>query len=111
MLASVGFGGADMFTFTSDLGPGNVDQIADFQSGTDKIVLDDAIFDGISRGALGPGVFGVGTEATNEDQRIIYDQTTGNLYYDADGTGGGQAVLFATLQGAPVLTATDFQVI
>jgi len=65
----------------------------------------------LSHGALGPGVFGVGTEATDEDQRIVYDQTTGNLYYDPDGTGGAAAILFAKLDGHPTLTASDFTVI
>jgi serralysin len=107
----VGQGGADIFAFTTALGGGNVDTIFDFVSGTDRISLDDAVFDGLAHGALPPSVFHVGAAATDEDQRIIYDQTNGNLYYDADGSGGGAAILFATLHGAPALTAGDFQVI
>jgi Ca2+-binding RTX toxin-like protein len=93
------------------LGAGNVDTIADFAHGSDKIVLDHAVFDQLGLGSLPPSVFGLGAVAADEDQRIIYDQASGNLYYDADGDGAGAAVLFATLQGAPVLTASDFQVI
>jgi len=66
---------------------------------------------GLAHGALPASAFHVGNAATDEDQRIIYDQTTGNLYYDADGSGGGAAILFATLHGAPAITASDFQVI
>ena len=106
-----GFGGADSFQFTTALGNGNVDQIADFTSGTDKIVLDDAVFTQLSLGALPASVFTTGAAATNEDQRIIYDSATGNLYYDSDGNGGAAAVLFATLNGHPPLTASDFLVI
>ncbi|MGQ0652250.1 MAG: hypothetical protein ACT4P4_08300 [Betaproteobacteria bacterium] len=42
---------------------------------------------------------------------MIYDTSTGGVYYDADGSGSGAAVLFATLQGAPALAASDITVI
>ncbi|HYX19774.1 MAG TPA: calcium-binding protein, partial [Thermoanaerobaculia bacterium] len=45
------------------------------------------------------------------DDRIVYDTSTGNLWYDADGNGSGAAQLFATLEGAPTLAATDFSVV
>jgi len=104
----VGFGGADTFAFTTALGAGNVDTILDFVHGTDKLALENAIFDQLVPGALGASLFHAGAAATDEDQRIIYDQATGNLYYDADGNGAQAAVLFATLQSHPVLTASDF---
>ena len=107
----LGLGGADTFAFTTALGGGNVDALNDFVHGTDKIALDDAIFDQLVPGALNPSLFHVGATATDEDQRILYDQATGNLYYDADGNGAGAAVLFATLPNLPVLTASDFTVI
>ena len=106
-----GFAGADTFQFTTALGAGNIDQIGDFLSGTDKIALDDAIFDQLLPGALGSTLFHVGAAATDEDQRIIYDSATGNLYYDADGTGATAQVWFATLNGHPPLAASDFVVI
>lgn len=40
----IGGGGADRFAFTTALGPNNVDVIADFQLGTDKIGLSQSIF-------------------------------------------------------------------
>ena len=47
-----GFGGADRFAFTSALGGGNVDRIADFSAVDDTIWLDDAVFAGLAgRGA------------------------------------------------------------
>ena len=109
--AMVGFGGADIFQFTTALGGGNVDALADFLSGTDKIALDDAIFDQLVAGALPASVFTTGAAATNEDHRIIYDSTTGYLYYDADGTGVIAQVAFAQLTGHPPLVASDFTVI
>ena len=70
-------------------------------------------------GALGPfGInddrfaFGDGlTAGADATDRIIYDTSAGNLYYDADGDGAGASLLFATLQGAPTLHADDIAVI
>ena len=45
------------------------------------------------------------------DDRLIYNTSTGQLYYDADGAGGADAQLVATLQGAPTVTANDIWVI
>ena len=107
----IGLGGADTFSFTSALGSGNVDTIADFESGIDTIALDDAVFSSLPPGDLDPEALAIGTAATEADDRIIYDPTNGNLYYDADGNGAGAAVLFAHLNNAPQLNATDFSVI
>ncbi len=108
----VGFGGADTFAFTTALGAGNVDLIADFSVADDTIALDDAVFTQLGGpGALSASAFVTGTAAADADDRIIYNSATGQLFYDADGNGAGAAVLFATLQGAPVLTASDFMVI
>jgi Ca2+-binding RTX toxin-like protein len=108
----IGNGGADSFAFTTALGATNVDVIADFVSGTDKIALDDAIFTQIGGlGALNANAFVTGTAAGDADDRIVYNNATGQLFYDADGNGAGAAVLFATLQGHPALVAGDFTVI
>jgi len=106
-----GFGGTDTFEFTTVLGAGNVDRIADFATGVDKIALDDFIFVGLSSGALPASAFHVGSAAHDADDRIIYDNASGTLYYDYDGSGIGTAVAFATLNGAPILAASDFMVI
>jgi Ca2+-binding RTX toxin-like protein len=108
--ALVGYGGADIFAFTTTLGAGNVDAIVDFVAGTDKIGLDDAIFTAIG-GSLGAGAFVTGSAAADANDRIVYNQATGQIFYDSDGSGGAAAILFATLQSAPALTASDFQMI
>jgi Ca2+-binding RTX toxin-like protein len=106
-----GGGGADSFAFTTALGAGNVDSITDFVAGTDKVILDNAIFFGLSEGALGPNVFINGTAATGGQNRIVYDQSTGQLWFDDDGFGTDPAILFAVLDNKPVLTSADFLVI
>jgi Ca2+-binding RTX toxin-like protein len=109
-----GFGGADTFAFTTsgwlNAGNPNLDSIVDFQAGLDKIALDDAVFAGVTSGNLA-SVFVAGTQAQDADDRIIYDQATGALYFDADGSGSGAAVQFASLVAGTVLAASDFTVI
>ena len=53
-----------------------------------------------------------GGTATSANAQIVHDTNTGNLYYDADGTGAGGAVLFATvtLSGGS-LDYSDFAII
>jgi serralysin len=100
------------FAFTTALGAGNVDRLVDFSGADDTIRLDDAIFTAIgSPGALDANAFVTGTAAADASDRIIYNSGTGQLYYDADGTGAGAAVQFATLDAAPALAAGDFLVI
>ena len=42
---------------------------------------------------------------------MIFNTSTGQLYYDADGSGAGTSVLIATVQGAPALAATDIRIL
>lgn len=108
----IGGGGADLFAFTTAPGAGNIDQILDFEAGIDRIALDDAIFAGLAPGALAAGAFAVGAVALEADDRILYDPATGALLFDADGAGGADAVMFASLQSnLTTLAATDFIVI
>jgi Ca2+-binding RTX toxin-like protein len=107
----MGFGGADTFQFTTALGGGNVDALADFSAVDDTIALDDAVFAGLTPGALPASAFVAGSAAADADDRIIYNSATGQILFDADGNGGGLAVLFATVQPGTGLTASDFTVI
>lgn len=48
---------------------------------------------------------------SGDNDRIVYNSATGQLFYDSDGSGAGAAVLFATLQTGLGLAASDFEVI
>lgn len=53
----------------------------------------------------------VATKAHDADDRLVYDSGTGKLFYDADGTGAGKAVLLAQLTKGLKMTSADFLVI
>ncbi|SFV17092.1 type I secretion C-terminal target domain-containing protein [Pseudoduganella namucuonensis] len=85
-----GGAGGDSFVFDSAPGGENIDTLVDFSSGTDVIVLDDDIFTAfgaVQSTALAVTAFVAGTAALDADDRIIYDQASGKLYYDSDGSG------------------------
>ena len=109
-----GGGGNDFFDFTT--APTASDTITDFASG-DRLRFEDAAFTAIGatgNWAAGDGRFFAAAGATSghdANDRLVYDTSTGALYYDADGSGAGAAQHVATLQGAPVLSATDISVI
>jgi Ca2+-binding RTX toxin-like protein len=107
-----GGAGQDTFVFNSQLnGSQNSDFLPDFDAAADTIRLSSAIFTSLAAGALGGGAFQAGTGATTAQHRIIYDNETGDIYYDADGTGATQKVLFARLAAQTALTAADFEVV
>jgi Ca2+-binding RTX toxin-like protein len=109
--------GADTFAFSTTPGAGNADQVSDFVSATDKLSFDNSVFNALgAAGSFAAGdarfVSGAGlTSGQDASDRLIYNTTTGQLFYDADGNGAGASQLFATLQGAPALAATDIVVV
>ena len=104
----VGLQGADIFAFSTTPGAGNVDSVSGFEVGVDKIALEDSVYTGVAPGALPPGAFRTGTTALDSDDRVLYDSGTGALFYDADGSGVGAAVQFATVAPGLGLSAGDF---
>lgn len=108
----IGGAGKDKFLFNTPLGPTNVDRITDFSPAQgDKIQLDSTIFVGLGKGVLPASSFYVGANAHDPSDRIIYNRTTGNLYYDADGNGPGAKVLFAKLTPGLHLSNSDIVVV
>lgn len=100
--------GKDTFEFDTALGAGNVDTIKDFSTKDDTIHLSSAIFSGLATGKLAAGAFAVGAAAQDADDRILYDKGTGALSFDADGSGGGAAIKFASIGKNLDLSADDF---
>jgi Ca2+-binding RTX toxin-like protein len=106
--------GQDSFRFSTALGDGNVDRITDFKPSADTILLDSLIFAAAGAdGALALGAFhkSAAGVAHDADDRIIYDTDSGNLSYDADGTGDLGAIRFAKLNANLNLTAADFVIV
>jgi Ca2+-binding RTX toxin-like protein len=108
-----GKGGKDFFVFDTRLGNKHVDTIESFKAKDDSIVLDHAIFTALATGSLSADAFLANKtgEAASAEDRIIYQKTTGKLFYDADGNGAGVHQLFARLTDHPKLTALAFLVV
>ena len=99
--------GADSFYF-AEMGSLHRDKIRDFDATDDTIMLDTGVFTQIATGTLAAGAFVNGTSAGDADDRIIYDNVSGTLWYDADGNGAGAQVIFAIVEPAVALTNLDF---
>jgi serralysin len=108
-----GDAGVDYFIFnTTPNYTTNRDFLTDFVHGGDKFWMENAVFTKLgAAGALNPNFFRLGPTALEADDYLVYNNTTGNLYYDSNGNGAGAAVLFATLTSKPILSAPDFVVI
>ena len=106
--------GADRFQFDAALSAStNVDTIADFNVTDDTILLENAVFTSLKAGGGGlwTEAFYIGSAAHDANDRIIYNQTSGALLYDPDGTGGAAATQFATVAAGLAMTSADFLII
>ena len=109
-----GGAGRDSFAFTTALdAKRNIDKITDFRAVDDTIVLESSIFKTLSLGTLASSKFagnrtGVARDA---DDRIIYNSSSGAIFYDSDGSGNAKAVHFASVTKGLNLTSTDFFIV
>jgi Ca2+-binding RTX toxin-like protein len=101
-----------------EFGAGNADTVANFDGNNwDSLRFDNAAFTALGadgRFTAGDARFFAGAGATaghDADDRIVYNTSTGQLYYDADGAGGADSQLVATIQGAAPVVAPDIWVI
>jgi Ca2+-binding RTX toxin-like protein len=107
-----GGGGADFFVFVGALNAAtNVDVIDDYTVAQDTMRLENTFFTGLANGTLAAGAFRVGTTAIDASDRIIYNDDTGDLFFDRDGTGAAAKVRFATLDDGLAMTNQEFLVI
>ncbi|NGN45321.1 calcium-binding protein, partial [Mesorhizobium sp. CGMCC 1.15528] len=107
----VGGEGRDTFVFNSVLGPDNIDTITDYTIADDMILLENGIFAGLVEGMLAATAFHIGTAAHDASDRIIFNSTTGGLFFDKDGLGGIDAIQFATVTPGLAINAGEFFVV
>lgn len=109
-----GGAGADTFVFNTPLSSTNIDTITDFVHGTDKIQLARSIMATVGGlGVLKSADFKLSTAKLDGTDRIIYNKTTGDLFYDSDGSGSMAAVKVAIIGTTkhPTLSNTDFMIV
>jgi Ca2+-binding RTX toxin-like protein len=105
--------GADSFVLNAP--NQGVDRMLDFTSGIDKLLLSSVSFSGLNANSslsfdqmiLGAGVTGADTTS----QLFIYNTTSGDLFFDADGSGAASsAIQIAKLTVNLGLGVGDFQI-
>jgi len=103
--------GRDSFQLSRSLG-GDLNIITDFNVIEDKILISKADF-GLRQGLGGliPSAFRLGTSATRASDRFIYDQATGNLFFDTDGLSGNTQIRIAQLTTKPLLSNTHITIV
>lgn len=111
----IGGSGFDAFLFNLALNAAaNRDTITDFTANADKVRLDNSVFSLLGApGALNPAFFRANASGTAQDGNdyVVYNTTTGALFYDVNGNAAGGAIQFATLSSKPTITAADFLVV
>ena len=107
--------GADTFAFVTQADASSVDRIIDFNTNTvaegDMLLFASSVFTGLTAGALDANAFVLGTVAGDADDRFIFDQAAGDLWYDADGAGGAAQVMVAHFEMGALLGADDFIIV
>jgi VCBS repeat-containing protein len=113
-----GGSGSDVFVFNSTPNASsNVDTILDFDAcGVDQIHLENSVFAafGVTTGVLSAALFAANAVGVAADAKvfILFDTTTGDLYYDPNGSGAGQRVLIAHVNVvAGTIDPTDILII
>ncbi|MCC5616069.1 calcium-binding protein [Nostoc sp. CHAB 5836] len=90
-----------------------IDTIYDFNA-TNELIQIQAYYFGsdLSTASLEKSQFTIGTSATTSTQRIIYNNITGALYIDLDGSDGWfTQIQFAQLEGGLSLTEKNFVIV
>jgi beta propeller repeat protein len=105
-----GGAGSDRFTFTSRTQ--RIDRITDFTA-VDTIAVSARGFGGgLNAGnVIVASQFVRGTRALDRGDRFIYNNASGALFFDPDGTGALAKIQIATLNNSPLLTNNDILVI
>lgn len=102
--------GSDKFRYSRPSEGG--DFIADFASGQDRFVLDDIGF-GLKQGVATAAMLQISEShlAASAKVRFIFETDTGNLYFDSDGDGSGNAILIVTMTPGMAFAASDITIL
>jgi Ca2+-binding RTX toxin-like protein len=112
-----GGAGEDVFLFDSTLSTTNNDFIDFKLADNDRIWLKQSTFNQIGIDQVGQALsataFALSTDTITATTRIIYNQATGEIFYDANGAAAGLRVLFATIAGTtkPLITQDHFFIV
>jgi len=113
----VGGGGSDVLTGGAGVntfvlgGDYKTDVIVDFKHGVDHVKLDHVLYQSLSVGELDLSKLTFGSKAMTASDHLFYNQATGSLWYDVDGSGKAAAKLIAVFDNHTVLTYADLAVI
>jgi Ca2+-binding RTX toxin-like protein len=100
--------GQDTFIYDR---PEGVTQFLDFNPQEDTIqVSAEGFGGGLQPGTLNPDAFAT-SGATTPNTRFVYDDGTGALSFDADGSGSGKAIQIGQFWPTNGVTSSDIQVI
>jgi Ca2+-binding RTX toxin-like protein len=100
----IGDSGRDRFRFNSPTE--GIDSLQDFNLIDDTLEVSSTAFN-IPLATLNASQFSIGTEATNSNHRFMYENNTGNLFFDRDGSGSIASVKIANLPTLVNLTANN----
>lgn len=100
-----GGAGADTFVMSDTNGGKSIDRVTDFESGVDHLRLEGVLFKAPS-GVLQESQFSLGFPQDAND-RAIYNEQTGQLFWDADGSGRKAAILIAQFDPFDIIRASD----
>jgi Ca2+-binding RTX toxin-like protein len=102
--------GMDIFLFNAALNAtSNIDTITDFSHIDDTIQLSKSVMSALGElGTLSVDDFKFSTEALDSSDRIIYNQTSGALFFDEDGSDATAAIQIALLGATTHPTNIDY---
>ncbi len=102
-------GGDGHDKFARKYSTGGIDVITDFLPDEDRYCVSASGFGGelVQGGAISSDRFTINPVAVDSATRFIYDNTTGGLFFDADGIGATEQVQIATLSVGLNLTSAD----
>jgi Ca2+-binding RTX toxin-like protein len=109
-----GGAGADKFLFNAMETSANRDTITDFAVAEDKIQFSKSVFTGFTGNSVTASMFASSTGTMLASTRLIYNNTTGVLSYDADGSGTQSQAIEVALIGVNThaqLAASHFAIV